>query len=124
MKKSMMFSLTTAIALAIGSAAQAKLPPPTPEAKAAADLAKAKADHGNQVAAYQLCLAQDKVAKKYKQTGKDVKMVETPPCKDPGKFVPPEQTAAAPAAAPAAAAPAPAAATAAKAPAATPPAKK
>lgn len=110
MKKTMMLSLAL-MTLAVSSLASAKLPPPTPEAKAAAELAKAKADHGNKVANYQLCLAQDKVAKKYKQTGKDVMMVETPPCKDPGKFVPPEVAAAAPAAAApttAAASPAPA----------------
>jgi len=111
MKKTMMLSLAAvSMTLAFSQVVSAKLPPPTPEAKAAADLAKAKAAHGDKVAAYQLCLAQDKVAKKYKQTGKDVKMVETPPCKDPGKFVPPEETAAAPAAAaPAGAAKAPAA---------------
>lgn len=107
MKNSTLISLLSVVALTISASSFAKLPPPTPEAKAAAELAKAKADHGNKVAAYQLCQSQDKVAKKYKQTGKDVKMVETPPCKDPGKFVPPEV---APAAAPAAAAaPAPAA---------------
>lgn len=106
MKNSTLISFLAATAFTIAAPSFAKLPAPTPEAKAAAELAKAKADHGNKVAAYQLCQSQDKVAKKYKQTGKDVKMVETPPCKDPGKFVPPEEAPAAPAPAAAPAAPA------------------
>lgn len=119
MKNSTLISFLAVAAVTISASSFAKLPAPTPEAKAAAELAKAKADHGNKVAAYQLCQSQDKVAKKYKQTGKDVKMVETPPCKDPGKFVPPEAAPAAPAAA------APAAPVAPPAPAAAPaPAKK
>jgi hypothetical protein len=116
MKNSTLISLLAVATLSVSVTTFAKLPAPTPEAKEAAELAKAKTAHGDKVAAYQLCQAQDKVAKKYKQTGKDVKTVETPPCKDPGKFVPPEPaaapaTAAAPAApAPATKAPAPAAA--------------
>ena len=35
----------------------AKLPTPTPEQAAAADLAKAKTAHGDKVGAYKLCLA-------------------------------------------------------------------
>lgn len=80
----------------------AKLPAPTPEQAAAADLAKARTDHGNKVANYQLCKSQNEVANKYKKAGAPAPAA----CVNPGPFV-------APAAAPAPA-PAPAAAPAAK----------
>ena len=47
----------------------AKLPAPTPEAAAAADLAKARTAHGDKVGAYQLCKSQNEVANKYKKAG-------------------------------------------------------
>ena len=85
----------------------AKLPDPTPEAKAASALTAAKTAHADKVSAYQLCLAQDRVAKKYAtkpQAGE--KAIETPACKDPGKFEPPaELVAAVPAVTPPAVAP-------------------
>jgi hypothetical protein len=81
----------------------AKLPAPTPEQAAAADLAKARAAHGDRVGAYQLCKSQNEVANKYKKAGAPAPAA----CVNPGPFVPP-------AAAPAAAAPAPAPAPAAK----------
>lgn len=96
-------SLPALIALAlIAASAHAKLPPPSDEAKAAAAAAKDKAEWGNKVAAYQLCMAQDKVAARYLKGSKDAKKptVEVPPCTNPGPYVPP--VAAAPAAAPAA----------------------
>jgi hypothetical protein len=73
----------------------AKLPAPTPEQAAAADLAKARADHGNKVGNYQLCMSQNDVANKYKKAGAPAPAA----CVNPGPFV-------APAAAPTAAAPA------------------
>ena len=79
----------------------AKLPAPTPEQAAAADLAKARAAHGDKVGAYKLCLSQNDVANKYKKAGAPAPAA----CVNPGPFV-------APAVAPAA--PAPAAAPAAK----------
>jgi hypothetical protein len=100
--------LIVATTLLLALSAQAKLPAPVMDdaAKAKAAEAKAKADYGNKVAAYKLCLSQDKAASAYfknaSMTGKVVKpAVATPPCVDPGPFV------AEPAAAPAAAAPAP-----------------
>lgn len=92
------------------SAAWAKLPAPSDEAKAKAAAAAAKTAHGNKVAAYQLCKSIDRTADHYqkaaKAAGKQVKPAgTTPPCADPGPFV--EAPAAAPAPA-AAAAPAPA----------------
>lgn len=99
MKKS--FALLIVLACS-ASAVQAKLPPPTPEVKAAADAAKDKAAWGDKVAAYKLCLAQDKIAAQYLKSKEGAKKptVETPPCADPGSYVP--TAAAAPAAAPAA----------------------
>jgi hypothetical protein len=47
----------------------ATLPPLTPEAQAAADLAKAKAAYGDKVAAYQLCQSQNKIADHFKVSG-------------------------------------------------------
>ena len=73
------------------SAAVAKLPPPSDEAKAKAAEAAAKTAHGNKVADFQLCKSMDKVAAAYldgaKKAGKDVKPTATPACTDPGQFV-------------------------------------
>ena len=97
------------IALALGTtAALAKLPPPSDEAKAKAAEAAAKTAHGNKVADFQLCKSMDRVAAAYrdgaKKAGKEVKPpTETPACADPGPFVytPPGAPGAAPAPAPA-----------------------
>jgi len=118
MKKAL--SLMAMLALMAG-AVHAKLPAPSPEAKAAADAAKDKAAWGDKVAAYKLCLAQDKTAAYYQKNKEGAKKpsVETPACADPGPYTPPVATAApaspaagtapasgtAPAAAPAAQAP-------------------
>ena len=80
----------------------AKLPAPTPEQAAAADLAKAKTAYAGQVGAYQLCMSENAVANRYKKAGTPAPAA----CVQPPPFVAP--VAAAPA--PAAAAPAPAAA--------------
>lgn len=101
MKKS--FALL--IVLACGaSAVQAKLPPPTPEVTAAADAAKDKAAWSAKVANYQLCQVQDKVAAQYLKSKEGAKKptVETPPCADPGPYVPTTAAAPAPASGPAA----------------------
>lgn len=120
MRTAFAFVLTTILALGAASAV-AKLPPPTPEAAAAAAAAKDKAAWSDKVAAYKLCLAQDRVAKQYLKSKEGARKptMETPPCTDPGPYVPGASSVAA---APAAGAPntpnAPAAA------AATAPAKK
>jgi len=72
--------------------AQAKLPPPSPDAQASAAQAKLKTAWSDKVAAYQLCRSMDRVAEAYRQqakaTGKETKPpVATPPCTDPGPFV-------------------------------------
>jgi hypothetical protein len=76
----------------ITTAAFATLPPLSPEAQAAADLAKAKAAYGDKVAAYQLCQAQNRVADRYRVSGTPAPTA----CVAPPPFVAP--VAAAPAA--------------------------
>ena len=91
----------------------AKLPPLSDEAKAKAEETKARSAHGDKVAAYKLCLAMDKVAADYRararSAGKEVRpATETPPCTDPGAFVPAPAAAASAPAVPVAAVAAPA----------------
>jgi hypothetical protein len=102
MKKAL--SLMAMLALTAG-AVHAKLPAPSPEAKAAADAAKDKAAWGDKVAAYKLCLAQDKTAAYYQKNKEGAKKpsVETPACADPGPYTPPVAAAAPAASAPGAA---------------------
>lgn len=98
-------SLLVGLSLCAGAAC-AKLPDPSPEAKAKADLTKAENAHKDKVAAYQLCQSQNAVAARYlKAAGKSAKP-DLPACADPGKFDPASVTAAAPTPAAAAAAPA------------------
>ena len=54
-------ALALAAALCAGTV-MAKLPPPSDEAKAKADEAKAKTAHGDKLAAFQLCKAMNQVA--------------------------------------------------------------
>lgn len=101
------------------TAAWAKLPPPSDEAKAKAAEAAAKTAWSGKVEAFKLCKSMDAVAAGYfaqaKKAGKEVKpAATTAACADPGPFVytpaPPATAAAAapaPAAAPAVAAAAP-----------------
>ncbi|MBL0720749.1 hypothetical protein JI742_12720 [Piscinibacter sp. Jin2] len=86
-----------ALALSLAAPVAAKLPPPSPEAKAKADETKAKTAHGDKVGAYKLCLSMERTAAHYyttaKTAGKETRPpVATPPCADPGPFVytPPE----------------------------------
>ena len=95
-------------ALALASAAVAKLPPPSDEAKAKAAETAAKTAHGNKVAEFQLCKNMDQLAVVYyanaKKAGKPAATAEkTAPCADPGAFVyvPPVPAAAGGAATPA-----------------------
>ena len=84
------------------SGAFAKLPAPTPEQAAAAELAKAKTAYAGRVGAYQLCMSENAVANRYKKAGTPAPA----PCVQPPPFVAPTVQAAAapaPAATPAAA---------------------
>ncbi|MBL8330184.1 MAG: hypothetical protein JNJ71_15190 [Rubrivivax sp.] len=108
MNKLLPSSLALLAGCLIGSAALAKLPPLSDEAKAKAAEASAKTAHGNKVADYKLCQSMDSVAARYfaanKKERKDVPApTPTPACADPGPFVYPPPAAAAPGAAPAAA---------------------
>ncbi len=96
-----------AIAAAMFAApALAKLPPPSDEAKAKAAETAAKAAWTDKVGGYQLCQAMNRTAEGYRKAeaaaGKTAPApVDTPPCADPGAFVPPVPVAAAaPASAP------------------------
>ena len=77
---------------AISAPALAKLPVPSPEAKAKAAETAAKTAWNDKVGAYKLCLAGDRTTAAYrnhaKSTGTPVAAaVETPACTDPGPYV-------------------------------------
>ena len=85
-------SLIVVAAAGLATVAQAKLAPPSDEAKAAAAAAAHKAAWAGKVAAFQLCNAQDKVVAHYlssaRSAGKEVKpATSTPACADPGPYV-------------------------------------
>jgi hypothetical protein len=91
--KNTLISCGLVLGLTAVSAAFAKLPAPaaTPEAKAKAAETAARTAWSGKVDAYQLCVAQDKVAAKYRESataaGKPVPpAAATPPCTDPGAF--------------------------------------
>jgi len=90
MKKIIAFTLC-----AIASAAAfATLPPLSPEAQEAANLAKAKSAYGDRVGAYQLCQSQNRVADKFRMSGTPAPTA----CVAPPPFVAPVAAAAVPAA--------------------------
>jgi hypothetical protein len=105
-------SLIALIGVGVATLSFAKLPPLSDEAKTKAAEAAAKAAHGTKVADFQLCKSMERTAARYAseaaKAGKTVTPTATPPCADPGPFVPPGASAPA-AAAPASAAPAAAA---------------
>ena len=114
--KSIALSALSALLMLAVTAASAKLPAASDDAKAKAAEAAAKTAHAGKVDNYKLCLAMDQVAAGYyanaKKAGKEAKPpATTAACADPGAFVYPAPAAAAPAAvAPPAVATAPAAA--------------
>lgn len=88
----MLLPLCLAGALLIAPAVEAKLPAPTPEAKAKLDEAVAKTAAGDKINAYKLCLAQDRIAASYFKAsaaaGKPHQSVaDLPACSDPGPYV-------------------------------------
>jgi hypothetical protein len=83
-------------ALMLAGSALAKLPPLSDEAKLKADETKLKTAWADKVAAYKLCMRQDKVAAQYQKAKGSKPVAAGTPCQDPGAFVAP--TAAAPAA--------------------------
>lgn len=80
-----MKKLTVLLMTLVSGVALAKLPAPSPEAAAAADLAKARSAHGDKVGGYKLCLAQNEVANKFKKAGAAAPAA----CANPGPFVAP-----------------------------------
>ena len=72
------------------SSVMATLPPLSPEAQEAANLAKAKTAYGDKVGAYQLCQAQNRVADRFKVSGTAAPAA----CTAPPPFVPPVAAAA------------------------------
>jgi hypothetical protein len=123
MKNTLNHCLLTCALVLVSTAAVAKLPALSDEAKAKAAEASAKTAWAGKVDGFKLCKSQDQTATHYyktaKSAGKDTKPAASlPACADPGPFVytPAAPAAPATAAAPAAAVPA--------APAAAPPAKK
>lgn len=86
MKKIITFSFCSLFA----ASAFAALPPLSPEAQAAADLAKAKTAYGAKVGAYQLCQVQNKIADRFKVSG----TAAPAPCVAPPPFVAPTAAAA------------------------------
>ena len=91
MKNSMHLALVALLAATVSGMAQAKLPAPSDEAKAAAAAAADKAGWANKVAAYKLCQVQDRVVARTlaqeraagKPAGTPVAM---PACADPGPY--------------------------------------
>lgn len=86
MKKMMKTFCAVAVLGCLSSAALAKLPAPSDEAKAKAAEAAAKAAWAGKVDAFKLCKAQDRAAAHYMKTaGKGAAPAST--CADPGPFV-------------------------------------
>jgi hypothetical protein len=81
MKKLIAFTLCSFATASVFAA----LPPLSPEAQAAADLAKAKTAYSGRVGAYQLCQSMNKVADKYRVSGTPAPAA----CVAPPPFVPP-----------------------------------
>ena len=84
---------TTLIVLgALALPVLAKLPAPSPEAKAKTTEAAAKTAWGDKMGAYKLCLAGDRTVAAYRSRAKATGAVapaaiETPACADPGPYV-------------------------------------
>jgi hypothetical protein len=90
MNKALGALLALAGLAALTPTAQAKLPTPSEEAKAAAAAAKDKQAWSDKVAAYKLCLSQDKIAAyyfKHKGAAAPKLTVAVPACADPGPYV-------------------------------------
>ncbi len=90
------FTLAAVTAASLfGGTALAKLPPLSEEAKAKAADTASKAAWTDKVGGYQLCQSMDRVASTYRAgaagraaSGADA----TPPCTDPGPYLPPQTT--------------------------------
>ena len=94
-----LLAMTSALVSLTTTAALAKLPAPSDEAKAKAAEAAAKTAWSGKVDGFLLCKSQDKTAAYYYKTATSTKPAAAmPPCADPGLFVYPLPVVAAPAA--------------------------
>ena len=85
-----MRTLALWVIASVASSAWATLPPAPEAAKQQAAEAAAKTAWNDKVAAYQLCLSQDRVAQTYRRDHpQGAQPVPTPPCSDPGPYVSP-----------------------------------
>lgn len=85
MKKLLMVILASCVSgLAFG-----KLPPANDEAKAKAEQAKAKSAWSDKIAAYKLCMVQDRVAAAHRKAKPGMTTAVSTACQDPGPFVAP-----------------------------------
>jgi hypothetical protein len=81
--------MIAALGLLLSGMAGATLPPLSAEAQAKADAAKHKGEWSKKVAAYELCLTQNKVVERYLQKhDKPKPAADVPPCQNPGPYVP------------------------------------
>ena len=85
-------AIALAAAAALAGPVLAKLPPPSPEAKAKAAETAAKTAWSDKVGFYQLCQSMNRTADHYRKTEKSAgreapAAVETPACVEPGPFV-------------------------------------
>jgi hypothetical protein len=88
--------VAAATSFTVGTAL-AKLPPPSEEAKAKAAETTARNAWSDKVGAFKLCQTMDQVASVYRAksaaAGRPASgAAQTPPCADPGPFVPPQIT--------------------------------
>ena len=94
-----LLAMTSALVSLTTTAALAKLPAPSDEAKAKAAETAAKTAWSGKVDGFLLCKSQDKTAAYYYKTATSTKPAAAmPPCADPGLFEYPLPVAAAPAA--------------------------
>lgn len=79
------------LASCVSGLAFGKLPPANDEAKAKAEQAKAKSAWSDKIAAYKLCMVQDRVAAGHRKAkpGNGMTTAVSSACQDPGPFVAP-----------------------------------
>jgi hypothetical protein len=91
MKQRIILTVIAVTAVCAAQSVWAKLPAPGDDAKAAAAAAADKAAWANKVGAFQLCMAQDRVAAQVlaqaRSAGKPAQPTSTPACADPGPYV-------------------------------------
>jgi hypothetical protein len=100
-KENLMRIIPALITAFVAGSALAALPPPTEDAKAKAAADAAVSAWSDKIAQYQLCIAIDRTAERYRNNLKAARKdappsVATAPCVDPGPYVAPPTLAARP----------------------------